>query len=954
MRTVEPCECVDVLVVGEGMAAVGAALSLRQAGRQVMLAGSDCAIAAEITIGRYGELPLVTSQVLNTMVRAVEAAGGRLEDWLDPAITELTVDTLLAGIEVRLGVTPVALVADGVLFAGKEGLFFITAGVIIDATAQGVLFRQSGVPFNDPTEVSALRTVTFEFAGAGELTDLPDACAGFRIQARCTWPDQVMLTLAGSAPRDGLEIPAALAYASRQAVPSLAQAAIAALPALADAVVAVTGHRMIPLDGSYLATSSPIHPVFPHVLGAGPWVNRMGWGNLDQLCRCGEETAAYAMTLPVVTRSGEVSLPSPTVVEAPVLVAGGGTGGPMAALASARQGVRTVLLEQGHNLGGIGTSGGIHTYYHGVRGGIQDEVDALTASIGAQLGAFRHMGGFSPEAKKIALERLLYEAGAIVTFRSLAFEVEMDGSRMAGVLAASHGGVTQYRTHAVVDATGDGDMAARAGAHFLFGRENDAVPNAFSLVPGTRERDQYLWLNVDGGLVDPTESRDLTRARSLGLSHLRREAPFTTHDRYTDISLLLGLRQSRQIVCDYMLTLNDQAQEQQFPDVVAYGCCHHDNHKLDFELESDDALFWVWGLGFWDRWMRHELPYRCLLPVGIEGLVLGCRALGVTPDAAMLFRMQRDIQRVGESAGTAAALAVQQGISPRQLDIVQLQAALQITGALREGPILDSAEEVNEEIGWVNHLYDEDQPVTLLPSLEEAQSRLAHPWGCILTWQLAHWGEEALPLLQALVQADNPHVRWWGAVALAMQGRQDGCAVLLHTLASRDDTNPIHPNFPQWHVAWKNHSMPYWVTAMAMLGFAKCHEAVGPLLAILADTSLNTNLHLTAIRALTRIGDPAAAPALRRFITRNDLPVTEKGSSHSRWLPIPIPHRVDWKLHLYTAMALQAMGKPQPDIIRPYLTDPEAYIRRFADMVLSTSVACNESQTIEDVKSTTT
>ena len=101
-----------------------------------------------------------------------------------------------------------------------------------------------------------------------------------------------------------------------------------------------------------------------------------------------------------------------------MLVVGGGTAGAFSAIAAGREGARVTLLEASHFLGGIGAGGGIHIYYHGFTGGIQDEVDSRTNALSDLFGATQRLVGFHPDAKQIVLEEMATEAGVNVIYRT--------------------------------------------------------------------------------------------------------------------------------------------------------------------------------------------------------------------------------------------------------------------------------------------------------------------------------------------------------------------------------------------------------------------------------------------------------------------------------------------------------------------------------------------------------
>ena len=117
---------------------------------------------------------------------------------------------------------------------------------------------------------------------------------------------------------------------------------------------------------------------------------------------------------------------------------------------------------------------------------------------------------------------------------------------------------------------------------------------------------------------------------------------------------------------------------------VSFTEAHYDNHSFDYENESDQATLWVWALGNWKTTIGCEVPYRCLLPKNVDGLLLASRALSITYDAHQAFRMQNDIQRIGEVAALAAVHAVRQGVLPREVDLAALQPILKERGLLAD------------------------------------------------------------------------------------------------------------------------------------------------------------------------------------------------------------------------------------------------------------------------------
>ncbi|MBI5834929.1 MAG: FAD-dependent oxidoreductase [Armatimonadetes bacterium] len=910
-RQVASTSGAEVVVCGCGTAAFSAALAARAEGRQVLLCGPGPALVDEVTVSLAGDLPTSpTDEHLARLVARVESVGGLRDGWLDGPLTEMAADRLLAeaGVQVLLYVQPVAIVggeagAQGVLLAGKHGLELVSAGSVVDATADGALFAASGVDFLAPESVTVGRSAYLQFCGE-DLRGLPDEVNGMALAARHTQPGEVRLTVTTDAPYDGLPVPDEAAVTTRAAVEAVARVARTACPALATAAVSHTGHRPLALNVRRTLTDGPAHPRWANVFGAGAWVHGDRPGDLDRLAvggtQAGALAAAQARQPMGCTTTAEVSAERGTV---DVVVAGGGTGGAVAALAAARLGASVLVYEAGQFCGGIGTGGGIHVYYHGVRGGLQDGIDEATERIGEALGGRERFVGFSPEAKKIAFECALAGDGVDVRYEWTVADVVVRDGRVAGVVAARPGLLEYQPCACVVDGTGDGDVAALAGAPMTHGRDSDGVAHAYSQSCGTLQGERISFTNFDAGYVDATDPDDLTRARRFGIQVYWRDEPCPPGERLLYLAPLLGLRQSRHAVTDYVVTLADQSRGASFADDVAYGRCHYDNHAFDYENESDEARFWCWTLGRWRDHMRHGVPYRSLLPQGIDGLVMGSRALGVSHDAHMLFRMQRDMQRIGEAAGAAAALAARGATTPRALGAEPVRAALAATGAL---------------------LSDWDSAV-VAPAIDELVPALAGDGARTASWQLYLAGAAAVEPLVGVLAAESAQARWYAAATLAMLGRGEGVGELRRALAQRDETRPMSTS--DTHHAER--SAPRWKSAIGLLGQVGDREAVPLLAGVLADPAGDADALVGAVRALGRIGSAEALAALEaygeRLETGEDVP--EAYLQLSMGGGRRLPRDIAWFVRSALVEALSALGADHRHLLDGYLDDERAWVR---------------------------
>jgi hypothetical protein len=215
--------------------------------------------------------------------------------------------------------------------------------------------------------------------------------------------------------------------------------------------------------------------------------------------------------------------------------------------------------------------------------------------------------------------------------------------------------------------------------------------NAGTLALG---RDSVLfWTTVHQGVmhfnstrvagINGTDAHDLTRAEIEGRKQVMSLASFlTTHvDCFrnawlSDTGIQVGVRETRHIIGEYVLSEQDVAEGHKFEDVIARGYFPIDIHNPKPQAGA------IRDGGVWrDLTDSYDIPYRCLVPAGMNGLLMAGRAISATHEAHASFRTQGGVMAIGHAAGAAAALAVRGGVEPRELDVRALQQALVAEGA---------------------------------------------------------------------------------------------------------------------------------------------------------------------------------------------------------------------------------------------------------------------------------
>jgi len=591
----------------------------------------------------------------------------------------------------------------------------------------------------------------------------------------------------------------------------------------------------------------------------------------------------------------------PVGAEAEVVVAGGGPAGALAAIAAGRQGAKVILIELAPFLGGVATGGGIHHYYYGVSGGLQDEVDARTERMNERIS--HSTRGFHPEGRKLVLHQMAQEAGVQAWLSTCATGALMEGDRLAGVIVDGAPGRVAVLAQVCIDATGDADVAAFAGADCEMGREGDGLSMAYSLVPGTsREPWDVTHSNYDAGWVNPTDPWDYARGFVHGREYMWR-TPYDERNRLLWSAPILGLRQSRQVVGDYTLTLNDMFFGQCFPDTIGKGSAHYDNHARDYASEAYQAQVYVDVTGNFLTKLTCDVPYRSLVPRGIEGLLVAGRCISMTQDAECCLRMIKDMHRIGEAAGIAAALAVCHGVTPREIPIEELQRELIKSGVITEHEIVDGAAHKRREL---------QQPDKLIQEL--SGGRIAP-----VMYELYCHAEAAFEALNEALQSADRDVARWAALVLGAHQQESAREMLLEMLLERDETTLTGREIK-----------PRWFSAIVCLSYMGGDEVTEALIDILDVEMEMPNHWLYALRGLARQHDPKAVAPIKGFL--------ERVRREEKYWTKPGDVRVaaGWKIELTAAETLFALGDDEGrELAKRYAEDPWLPVRGYAKRLLA-------------------
>lgn len=432
----------------------------------------------------------------------------------------------------------------------------------------------------------------------------------------------------------------------------------------------------------------------------------------------------------------------PIAAEYDILVAGGGPAGIGAAIAAARSGAKTLCVEWFGCLGGMMTSG-LHTHVCILKsaGGGEDFIIGGIPMELCRRGEEKRYGeivgsnyDYEPEAMKRDLDDWAEEVGLDLLYHSFVADAIVENGVggtgvppvIKGLIVENKSGRQAILAKQVVDCTGDADVAARAGAPYEYGRPSDGLTQPCTLMfrlenvdwekvneyrqddPGltkmcaqaiehgdmepfqtqlmgfwyTKYRPTQMGVNFTNiTRCNATNAQDITAATIEGrhqaavlVEVFRKRIPGMESCYMIDTAQYLGVRETRRIVGEYTLTVDDVVNVRKFEDGIAKG-----SFFVDIHSPNETGLFEPRHL---PKGEHYDIPYGCIVPQGIDNLLVAGRCISATHEALGSTRVMFQCMALGEAAGTAAAMCASDGSPPRTIDVPALRAKLSAASAI--------------------------------------------------------------------------------------------------------------------------------------------------------------------------------------------------------------------------------------------------------------------------------
>jgi len=515
-----------------------------------------------------------------------------------------------------------------------------------------------------------------------------------------------------------------------------------------------------------------------------------------------------------------------------VVVMGGGTAGAPAGVGASRHGARTLVLEYLHGLGGMGTLGMIGRYWDGYREGYTLDVDWGVRAIGGNHPRQKQrLDEWVFDWKTEYFRREILDSGGEIWFGVLGIGAYVHEGTVKGVVVATPAGKGIVLGHTVIDSTGSADIAIAAGAAYEY-TDGLSVAIQGAGMPFKNPNDHYN--NTDWTFTNDTDMLDVWRTFIVAKDKFENEY---------DLGKLPQTRERRRMIGDFTVSVLDVYNKRTYPDTFSIHQSSFDTHGY-----TEDPFF---SLRWPDERTKHItalVPFRALLPRGIEGIAVTGLGASAHRDAMPVIRMQPCLQNQGFSMGWAAALAAEHNQLIRHIDLKRLQKNLVEIKNLPEGA--------------------DDYKDNFPPTIEQIQSSAKKVVHELEDLEILLWDtERSVPVMEDFFHlSQNREHRLVYARILGMLGNQAGWKELIAAIDA----------YEEWDEGWNfrgmgqfGRSLSYLDSLIIALGRTKRIEGIPSIVRLakmLTPESEFSHFHAVAM-ALETIASRQGAEELFRLLT---------------------------------------------------------------------------------------
>ena len=451
-----------------------------------------------------------------------------------------------------------------------------------------------------------------------------------------------------------------------------------------------------------------------------------------------------------------------------VLCVGAGCAGTYAADAAARNGAKVILLENDITIGGMHILGNVRGYYYGFEGGSFEEDDQAAQ----EANVFYHKA----DQKRVFLLRRLQKSGVNLYCGYTPTALLVDGNRVRGVLAFDGEKEIVIRADVTIDATSDGFLIRMLPVEKSYGRSRGGQMAPFSVFSTFFDGEKYRMVNRDAGYIDPYDCRDFSRKTM----HAHRQASNLVRERQMlNLASHTGVREGLRFQGEEMLRYEDVLLGRTPEKVLFWAYSDLDVHGHLRAL--DDELFQTWWVvsNLATAAIRIPVPMGAVVPKGWRGIVTAGRCLSADSYMQNAVRMVRDMFRMGECVGTAAAIAALEHEDFGKIDYPRYLEIVKRAGCYAG----DESKEVGFDFPKKNRPY---QPIVF--DFDKTFPLLRTETPGVAIWSAFNCKSQASAAdrLAVLLDETDSLCRYNAAIALGVMGDQRALPVLRELLQNRD------------------------------------------------------------------------------------------------------------------------------------------------------------------------
>ena len=455
-----------------------------------------------------------------------------------------------------------------------------------------------------------------------------------------------------------------------------------------------------------------------------------------------------------------------------VLVVGAGAGGIFAAVTAAEEGADVILAENDINIGGMRVRGNVTPYYYGAPGGSFEKTDE----------AVNRMQGFAfirnqPEPRQIIFTELIRDSGARLMTDTAPIGIYFENSTAAGLALISGEKRIDISAKLIIDATSDGHIIRMSGAACRFGRERDGKAAPFTVRTQYIKGGRYISVNDDSGYINQYDEESFSQ--SVIRAHANAEK-FLRDGEFLSLPTQAGIREGITFTGESVLKYTDLCFGNFEKKPMFYAYADLDKYGHDRALDDEIYQTWMTVANLATVTVNIPVPFGSVMPKGIKGLISAGRCLSIDTYALGAVRMSRDMYRMGECIGVAAAMAVKSGAELNTVDYEEYLKKVQTRGCFNGYPERTFGFDNNRNLISYKPLDFEAEKNLHLLSTETPGAAI---WSCYRAENKPSVCESVNGILES---CDDTLTKYNCAIALGVMGDTRALPILRQIVRERD------------------------------------------------------------------------------------------------------------------------------------------------------------------------